>query len=86
MHAQTCPDAMFAALERCRHSLQPIVDYVEPENRKQLVRAVTEELLYIRGRKKAFDEATKAADGSAEEIKEEIDMAKRNIIRNLVES
>jgi hypothetical protein len=86
MHNQTDPAAMFAALEECRRSLQPMVDYVEPENRKQLVRAIIEELLYIRGRKKAFDEADEAADYPAlQEIKEEIDTAKRNIIGNLVE-
>jgi len=86
MHGQTDPAAMFAALEEIRRSLQPIEDYVEPENRKRLVKAIREELLYIRRRKKAFDEATEADDNSAvQKIKEEIDTAKRNIIGNLVE-
>jgi hypothetical protein len=86
MHAQTKPAAMFPALEDCRTTLQEISPLVEPENRQRLVRDIIDQLLYIRGRKKAFYEADEAADDPAvRKIKEEIDAAKRNIIGNLVE-
>jgi hypothetical protein len=77
------PNAMFAALEDCRTSLQQISPHIEPENRQRLVTDIIGELVYIQRRKEAFFEAVDHSNIS--EMYEEIDTAKRNIIGNLVD-